>query len=419
MKQLFLALFLVLTSTAISQTVDNNLVYGKKDSLYSEILKEQREIFVFNPGANNNVHLEGKKNYPVIYLLDGEVYFEAMVAITRELSRLELMPEVIVVGIPNSDRVADLTPSHLDTPSDLAKTFFRANTRRKTTGGSEDFISFIEKELIPHIDSSCSAAPYRILTGHSMGALATMNILLNHPYLFHSYIAIDPVIYWNGLKFLRQSEDDLAKKKFENKNLFLAFSNSRNPRTEKVPSNKDTSLLEKSMNYCFQWKDALVKNKQTKLKWDWKYYKNDEHGTLAFISEYDGLRFIFNFYGLYIPNRFLPNEKELLAFRADSVYTTHFKEVSKQMGYTVPPPLYAVNNLAYDFLSKKSFEMSYKLFKMNIENYPDNWFVYDSMGDFYNEKGEKKKALEYYTKALSFFDHPDTKAKIGKIKMEK
>lgn len=412
-------LFLFATLTSFSQTSNNLFIYGKPDSLYSNILKEERKILVYNPGAGNNDLLYGKRKYPVIYLFDGEVYFESVVAMTRELSRIEMMPEMIVVAISNTDRPADLTPSHLDTPSDVEKTFPRYKTRKRTTGGSERFISFLEKELIPHIDTSYPTAPYRLLIGHSLGALTAINILLNHSDLFHSYIAIDPVTYWDGYKFLKQSEEDLASKKLEDKNLFLSFSNSRNPRTEKIPSDKDTSLLEKSMNFCFLWKDALVRNKQTKLHWDWKYYKDDTHGTLPFISEYDGLRFIFNFYWLYVPDVYLPNEKELLVFKADSIYSAHFKEVSKQMGYTFLPPMFAVNYLAYDFLSKGSAEMSYKLFQMNIDNYPNNWCVYDSMGDFYNETGEKQKAITYYRKALSFFDHPETKAKIEKIIREK
>jgi predicted alpha/beta superfamily hydrolase len=273
MKQLFLLFFLFIKIISFSQTPDNPFAYGKTDSLYSTILQEQRKIFVFNPGAGTNEQLDGKKAYPVIYLFDGEVYFEQVVAMTRELSRIGMIPEVIVVGIPNTDRASDLTPSHLDTPSDVEKAFPRYKTRRRQTGGSERFISFIEKELIPHIDSTYHTTPYRLLIGHSSGALTAINILLNHSDLFHSYIAIDPVTYWNGFKFLKQSEEDLATKKLEGKNLFLTFSNSRNPRTEKIPSDKDTSLLEKTMNFCFQWKDALVRNKQTKLRWDWKYYK--------------------------------------------------------------------------------------------------------------------------------------------------
>lgn len=415
MKKNSLLLFLFITITSLSQTLDNRLIYGKTDSLYSKILNEPRKIIVYNPSAGISDLFDGKKMYPVVYVFDGEVYFESVVAMTRELSRVGLMPEVVVVGICNTDRISDLTPSHLDTPADLQKAFFTYNKRKRATDGSEKFILFMENELIPHIDSICSTAPYRILIGHSMGGLAAVNILLNHPNLFHSYISIDPVIYWNGINFLTQSSEDFSKKKFENKNLFIAFSNSRNPRTENKLSEKDTSLLEKTMNYCFQWKDALAKNKQTALHWDWKFYKNDSHGTIPFIAEYDGLRSIFDFYWLYIPDRHLPNEKELLIFKADSVYNAYSKEVSRKMGYHVVPPLYDVNDLAYDFLSKKAFDMSYKLFQMNIENYPDNWFVYDGMGDFYKEKGDTKKALEFYKKALTFSDQQETKAKIEKI----
>jgi predicted negative regulator of RcsB-dependent stress response len=56
---------------------------------------------------------------------------------------------------------------------------------------------------------------------------------------------------------------------------------------------------------------------------------------------------------------------------------------------------------------------------MNITNYPNSFNVYDSMGDYYDAKGDKQKAIQSYTKALSLKDWPDTRKKLEKLKAGK
>ena len=89
------------------------------------------------------------------------------------------------------------------------------------------------------------------------------------------------------------------------------------------------------------------------------------------------------------------------------------------MGYSVLPTETMVNELGYYFLQQKIFNKSFSLFKMNIDNYPKSSNVYDSMGDYYNANGEKSKAIEYFTKALSLKDVPETKQKLEMLKSGK
>ncbi len=42
-----------------------------------------------------------------------------------------------------------------------------------------------------------------------------------------------------------------------------------------------------------------------------------------------------------------------------------------------------------------------KIFKENIERYPDNWNVYDSYAEALEKTGDKKGALQYFEKALN------------------
>ena len=86
------------------------------------------------------------------------------------------------------------------------------------------------------------------------------------------------------------------------------------------------------------------------------------------------------------------------------------------MGYKVSPPEQFVNAIAYQLMSMKQFDRAFYFLKMNIENYPESFNAYDSMGDFYDAKGDKQKAIEYYTKVLSMHDFPETRKKIEKLK---
>lgn len=59
------------------------------------------------------------------------------------------------------------------------------------------------------------------------------------------------------------------------------------------------------------------------------------------------------------------------------------------------------NLKAYLLMAQNKKDESLALFKENVEKYPDNWNVYDSMGEAYNNYGEKDKALNFYKTALA------------------
>ena len=137
---------------------------------------------------------------------------------TQQLSSVNgntICPEMIVVGIPNTDRTRDLTPTHVN-----ADPPFMDSNFTKTSGGGEKFIEFIEKEVMPHIDSAYPTEPYKILIGHSFGGLTAMNTLIHHTTLFNAYIVIDPSMWWDHKKLLAETKEALATKQFPNMNVF-------------------------------------------------------------------------------------------------------------------------------------------------------------------------------------------------------
>src|SRR5690606_23528390 len=135
--------------------------------------------------------------YPVIYLLDGSLD-EDFIHITGivqfgSFSWINMIPESIVVGIGNVDRKRDFTyPSS----NELDKKDF------PTSGRSEVFIQFLQKELQPFIDSKLRTNDSKTIIGQSLGGLLVTEILFQHPDLFDKYIIVSPSLWWDNENLL-------------------------------------------------------------------------------------------------------------------------------------------------------------------------------------------------------------------------
>jgi len=65
-----------------------------------------------------------------------------------------------------------------------------------------------------------------------------------------------------------------------------------------------------------------------------------------------------------------------------------------------------INNLAYQLLAEKKYDEALALFKSNIKDHPDSLNVYDSLGEALAAMGDKKGAIDNYSKALSMSTDP-------------
>src|SRR5438045_1535353 len=134
MKKLLL-LLLIIASEKINAQSGNNIVIGTIDSVYSSILKEKRKIWVYVPNSTGN-SIFSIQRYPVVYLLDGDAHFYSVMGMIQQLSEVNgntVLPEMILVGIPNTDRTRDLTPTHVSGGPYMDSAFVR------TSGGGERF----------------------------------------------------------------------------------------------------------------------------------------------------------------------------------------------------------------------------------------------------------------------------------------
>ncbi len=406
-RPVFVGILLAFYFHANAQT-NNKIVLGTIDSVYSNTLHEQRKIWVYVPEEDNSGTFL-KQKYPVVYLLDGDAHFYSVVGLIQQLSSVNgntICPKMIVVGIPNTDRTRDLTPTHVDVDPP-----YMDSAGSKSSGGGEHFISFIEKELVPHIDSLYPTTPYKMLIGHSFGGLTVINTLIHHAHLFNSYVAIDPSMWWDKQKLLKEAKQDLAAKKYDGISLFLGIANTMEKGMDTLHVKKDTSSMTRHIRSILALSSYLNSNKKNGLKFNYKYYKDDNHGSVPLITEYDAMHFIFDFYNFQLNFKdFFDGKLEL-----DHALSEHYKKVSEHMGYTINPPEDFVNSMGYLAIQQKHFDKAEALFKMNVANYPESFNTYDSMGDLYQAKGDIEKAAENYKKALSIKGAPDTKQKLEKL----
>ncbi len=412
MKRLLILSLLLATITANAQiTVKNNqVILGKTDSIYSKILGEKRQVWIYLPRDYND-STNARKNYPVVYLLDGDGHFSHVAGIIQQLSEVNgntLVPQMIVVAIPNTNRTRDLTPTNSATSYDGKKSEGYA-----ASGGGEKFTAFMQQELMPHIDSAYHTAPYKMFIGHSFGGLMVINTLVNHTDMFNAYIAIDPSMWWNGKKLLSQARQALTQKSFAGKTLFLAIANTMNEGMDTLKIRSDTSGQSAHIRAILELKDALQHNPGNGLTFGYKYYNDDSHSSVPLIAGYDGLRFTFPFYKMSSADqdRIYSDDKADIA----ALYNNYYANISKHMGYKVLPGEGDINQMGYYFLQTHKPQKAYQYFLLNITNYPQSANVYDSMGDYYRDQKNKLKAIEMFTKAYQLGKNPETKKKLDKV----
>jgi predicted alpha/beta superfamily hydrolase len=391
-----------------SGPADNKITIGTIDNLHSQILDEDRKIWVYVPESNK---IFAEQKYPVVYLLDGEGHFYSVMGLIQQLSQVNgnmVLPGMIVVGIANTDRTRDLTPSHVSSDPTISDTNFL-----KTSGGGEKFMSFLEKELIPYIDSMYPTAPYRTLVGHSFGGLTVINSLTNHTRLFNSYISIDPSMWWDNRKLLNQAKTVLAEKDFSGTALYLGVANTMAGDMDTFKVRTDTSGTTRHIRAILELNEYLNENHQNNLKYRWKFYGEDDHGSVPLISEYDGFRFIFDFYKPDFDfNRIVKPD-----FNIDSLLDVYSEVLSRNFGYKTSPPEPFINQLGYALMELKQYDRAHKLFLRNIENYPTSSNVYDSFGELLLKKGDTLHAIQNYEKSLKLNpQNENARVLIGKMK---
>lgn len=192
---------------------EGNFSIGKTLTIHSDVLGEDRVLNVYLPQSYER---DSSKHFPVIYLLDGSAHedFIHIAGLVQfgSFSWIDMVPESIVVGIANVDRVRDFTyPSASE----------RDQKEFPNAGHSKNFIHFMEKELQPVIENSFRTEGPNTLIGQSFGGLLATEVLFTKAHLFDHYIIVSPSLWWDDEKLLRRKYEPTAAPQ----SIFIAVGN--------------------------------------------------------------------------------------------------------------------------------------------------------------------------------------------------
>lgn len=358
------AVLLMIASAAIAQPPTGTV---KRLVLKSTVLGEERVVLVRTPAGYET----NQVRYPVLYMTDGDAHMGHTGSTIDFLVQNGRIPDLIVVGVTNTDRTRDLTPAKSTdkTPG--------GELRFPTSGGADNFLKFFETELIPLIEEQYRVEPYRIFAGHSLGGLFAIHAMISKPGLFNSYIAVSPSLQWEHDEALKRAETFLKNQKEMKVNLFVSLGNEPGA----IGTDFDS------------FKELLSKTKIKGFEWQAERMADEDHGSVVLRSHYFGLRKIYD--GWQVPSD--PKSGAVLGGLQGA--DAHYKKLSEKFGYSIPVPEQLINQMGYQFMFDNKPDEAIAVFKANVERYPNSANVYDSLAEAYERGGRIELAEPLYDKA--------------------
>jgi hypothetical protein len=283
---------------------------------------------------------------------------------------------MVVIGINSTDKLRDFTPSHDPRPSESSLYPINQDSSN-TSGGASKYALFIKNELIPFIDSSFHTSPNRILIGHSIAGLMTVNTLLNYTDLFKGYIAIDPSIWWNHQEIIKQAVILQGTKKFENIAFFYANSNI----SKLIADTLKNPLVRNPYLYELEFGGSFIKNLPD---FYWIHYERESHESIPLIATFDGLQMMVNFFNKNIYH------KHLLKSYIHKNNERNSAAISKLF-----------NKLDFISINSKKYSKDHNLYMLYRDGDHTSVNLYYIMGKMFDLNGDTVRAKKNLEKSVS------------------
>lgn len=358
-KAPFTLCLMIITLVAIkhsyAQKDFEDITFGKYRYVHSNIMDEDRQLFVYLPEGYDN----SGESYPVVFQLYSHFihnYYLPAVRTTDIMGGSGLAPKMIVVGIKNREfRYRDLLPEdHWGGESEI-----------------DNFVQFFETELIPFIENNYRVNNYRILSAPQAGAAFGVYVMSEKPDLFSAYFLTSP--FW--VKSSRQTlleKFEIAVQQNDFSNKFIMMSYGKYEAGEELEAiNKFNDLIGGIKSESFE------------------YYENILDPEFGFSTPVDfekGMKRLFKDY------EFPGTEKaqDLGVIRA------YYKDLSKQMEMDIKIPEHALVFEGDKFVKENELDKALEVFHEMHLLYPDGLMGYDRLGTVYAKKEMYEEALKYY-----------------------
>jgi predicted alpha/beta superfamily hydrolase len=356
-REIILSVLILISQTVLCQTLEkNDLKYGDEYLYYSEYLNRKLKVFIGLPKSYHNAMC----NFPVHYVLDGQILFPYYYGTTDMLSRGDI-PECIVVGIQSVNR------GYYFKPGD----------------GTNEFISFISEELIPFINKNYRTNDFRSICGHSTTGVFVLNTLLYHPELFDSYLAGAP---YHTSMILENESGSFISDYTKQKSLLVFFGLNE---SEKQKSDWDSlhALIEK--------KDFKRLNLYT------REYENEDHYSVIYRYIPDGLKEAFKDW------KYQPGQGEEFSLSGLKRYKETQKEkFNVSFDYS---DRYFIDQ-AMNLLRQSKNEDIITLMEYGLSFHPNSVILHNIIAVEYENSGQIELAMKHYRKMLEI--DPDLPAEI-------
>ncbi|WBX72476.1 alpha/beta hydrolase [Tenacibaculum retecalamus] len=369
------------------------MTLGKKFAVTSKVLNQTREIQVYLPKRYKD---SIKKNYPVIYVLDSQDYFNSVVSFQEMLIKRGIFPEFIMVGIK----------------TDIVKRRILFDEHK----GATSFISFLEHELIPFIDSSyrTNKEKERIFFGWEMAGGIGVEIIAKKPNLFSGYIIASAT----NVRGTRVNSLERYLKEFKKHEApFLLMT-----------AAPDESWLNKNEKL----RSFFDKNKYDDLNWRYSIFNREQHHTTPFRAINEG---IIDYFFNYNPVTFR-TLKEYEDFGGLDGLTSFYKKRAERFGVSATiddsTKMFILYNAVVEnnyerfvyyenafeghlesnsganwfhrygsfYLKHRNLKDALYVYNYGLKKLGDSKLLYRGLGDVYSKMNKKNKAKKAYKKAL-------------------
>ncbi len=346
-----------------AQEDGDDIVIGKYKILHSDIMDEDRLLFVHLPRDYEGTQL----SYPVLYLLYADIYnyYLDAASIIEKLGATGEIPPAIIIGVANTNRYRDLLPAKI--------------RGREDSGGADNFLRFIEEELIPYVDKNYRTKNFRILAGPQAAAVFSLYALITKPTLFNAVISENPFMNPENAAFLFPRVEAFFRNTGSLKN-FLYIKCEKNERSQDLEYVENFArLLESHTPESFRFKVEIRESSG--------YF-------ITPLPFQEGLRMLFA--GHKLPENFQTNTvKDIIDY---------YKKLSEEYGFTTDPPSLTMTFEGDKLNQRRKTKEAIDVFEYQLSLYPKSLNALWQLGETYRGMGEFETAREYYRKFLAIED---------------
>ncbi len=392
-RNIFFTVSLLLIGFNLAIGQKNDITIGSKIQISSGILGQDRSLSIFLPEG----YQDSGREYPVLYLLDGQNWFNYAVSINQLMTGYDYLPDFIIVGIETDD-----SPRY----------GFFANAPK--------LLAFLENDVIRYMDEHYRTNTDRMLFGWQFAGAFAVEVMMRKPDLFSAYFPASPI----PLNDQRLEGFSNLLENTSNLNQTLLFTTSLNENGVEPNVKRFANILEKKAPNTLDWEYKVMKSEELPalghrttpmgtiyhgLRKHYADYPLLEFNTLEDFQGSGGYGYVQSYYQQraekYNLPAGIPQEGMFFLVRL-GLDTDHFPTFDKFMSEFIQTDFLSQANLGWntryaEFYLKHNKPGGAKvIYEKLIQRFPENARPVNGMGHVYRAEGKLGEARRYYLKAI-------------------